>query len=304
MKTIYIIGYGAIGKALAVFLKLNGKKVVVLRGSVDEQPDYTEKIRVILKDKEFVSELEISSLSNHATLKGIVVLTNKSFGNKSLALALRNKAGNSPIVLLQNGLGVEQPFIESNFSEIYRCVLLVTSQSVDQTSINFKPVTRCPVGVVRGSKDRLCDIAEQLSSPQFQFEAETNIERVIWKKVIINCVFNSICPLLEIDNGVFHRNESALAIAKRIIKECLEICNENGIPLTYEEIEESLLLISKSSDGQFISTLQDINNKKETEIETLNFAIASLAKKTGRAGKVKETTLLGELVKLKSSLHL
>lgn len=34
---IYIIGNGVIGKALAVALILNGRKVTILRGSVDNQ---------------------------------------------------------------------------------------------------------------------------------------------------------------------------------------------------------------------------------------------------------------------------
>jgi 2-dehydropantoate 2-reductase len=33
---IFIVGNGAIGKALAVFLKLQDKDVIILRGSVDD----------------------------------------------------------------------------------------------------------------------------------------------------------------------------------------------------------------------------------------------------------------------------
>ncbi len=42
MKRIYIIGSGAIGKALAVFLALENKKVTLIRGSIDNQPMYKE----------------------------------------------------------------------------------------------------------------------------------------------------------------------------------------------------------------------------------------------------------------------
>ncbi len=40
---IYIIGAGAIGKALAVCLSRNGKTVRLIRGSVDHGKQYTEK---------------------------------------------------------------------------------------------------------------------------------------------------------------------------------------------------------------------------------------------------------------------
>ncbi len=132
---------------------------------------------------------------------------------------------------------------------------------------------------------------------------EPNIQTIIWKKAIVNCVFNSICPLLEIDNGIFHRDKGVLRIANRVILECLDIAKDTGIYLETDEVIESLLLISKSSDGQLISTYQDILNKRKTEIETLNFAIVNIAKKLKKGHAITETNLLGELTKLKSELY-
>jgi 2-dehydropantoate 2-reductase len=304
MKTIYIVGAGAIGKVLAVCLKLENKDVVVLRGSVDNKSNYVEKIRVELADKtNLEAEVEISTLSNFSELNGVVVLTNKSFGNEQLAKALKGKSGNSPIVILQNGLGVEQSFIDNEFPEIYRCVLFATSQATSTGSLRFKPVSVSPIGIIKSNDARLTDIVELLSNPNFHFKAVADIQTIIWKKAIANSVFNSICPLLDIDNGIFHRNETALALAKRVIQECVSIANETGISLSATEVLESLLMISKSSDGQLISTLQDIKNKRQTEIETLNFSIVSIARKLNKEAMVTETKLLGELTKLKSEIN-
>jgi 2-dehydropantoate 2-reductase len=62
---------------------------------------------------------------------------------------------------------------------------------------------------------------------------------------------------------------------------------------------ESILLISRASDGQFISTLQDIRNHRPTEIATLNLAIAGMA---GTEQTIIQTRLLGQLTLLKSQL--
>ena len=301
---VYIIGSGAIGKALAVFLKHTNKDVTILRGSVDDQSAYIEKIQVTLNDQPALeAEIEVSTLSNFNILDGIIVLTNKSYGNENLCRKLKDKTHHSPLIILQNGLEIEKVFIDNDFPEIYRCVLFVTSQTISDNKLSFKPVSISPIGTIKGSADTLNTIVEQLSSPHFQFKAEINIQTVIWKKAIVNSVFNSICPLLEIDNGVFHRNETALKIAKRVIEECISICKEKEISLTVDEVVESLLLISKFSDGQLISTLQDIRNKRKTEIETLNFAIVNMAKALNKENTVRETRLLGELTKLKSELY-
>ena len=303
-QTIYIIGAGAIGKALAVFLKQDNKNVVLIRGSIDDQLSKTEKIEVELRDQMLIAEdIEVSALSNFNRLDGIIVLANKSFGNTNLSQALKSKIGNSPIVVMQNGLGVEQPFIDNHFPEIYRCVLFATSQTISTNSLRFKLVSVSPIGKIKGNGSNLNDIVGLLDTPNFRFKAVADIETLVWKKVIANSVFNSVCPLLEIDNGIFHRNDTALVIAKRVISECVAIARETGISISEEEVVESLLLISKSSDGQLISTLQDIRNKRKTEIETLNFSIVHMAKKMGKEAMVTETQLLGELTKLKSELN-
>jgi 2-dehydropantoate 2-reductase len=302
-SSIYIIGAGAIGKTLAVALKHNNKSVVLVRGTVDEMVDYREKITVILNDKsELEEEIEVTSLSNLAQLNGIILLTNKSYGNDDLAIKLKDKVGHSPIVLLQNGLGVEQPFVRNEFPEIYRCVLFATCQNISESRISYKPVSVSPVGEISRQRTYLKYIIDLIDSPDFKFKVEENIQIVAWKKAIINCVFNSVCPLLEIDNGIFHRDEKALGIGKTVIEECTAIASEIGIVLDVNEIKDQLLMISKRSDGQFISTYHDIKNRRRTEIDTLNFEVVRIARENWKEDVVPVTKALGELIKIKSAL--
>ena len=300
-KPVYIIGAGAIGKVLAVCLSSNGKKVVLLRGSVDNGETHRENIRVTLLSGEIIETgVTIDTLSNYTSLDGLVVLCNKSYGNAALADALKDKIGCSPIIILQNGLGVEQVFID--FPAVYRCVLFATSQPVSDTILSFKPVALSPIGRIRGGDENsLGLIAGLLNTPYFGFRPEPDIQPVIWKKAIINSVFNSICPLLETDNGIFHRNPQALQMAESLVSECLCVAKEQGVNLSPEEVMDSLLMISRSSDGQFISTLQDIRNHRPTEIATLNLAIAGMA---ATEQTVIQTSLLGRLTLLKSQLSM
>jgi len=303
-KQIYIIGAGAIGKALAVFLNLTQKNVTLLRGSVNDGTRTNQNISVALDDQTLQAQIEISSLSNFKELDGIVILTSKSFGNENLASSLKGKTGKSPVILLQNGLGVEQPFIDCNFPEIYRCVLFVTSQVMEGGNVRFKPVADCPIGAVKGSAIMLNELVTTLNTSWFGFTAEPNIQPVIWKKVIVNTVFNSVCPLLDADNGIFQRDAMALELAQRVITECLLIASEKGIVLGKEEVLESLLRISRLSDGQLISTLQDIHSGRRTEIGTLNGAIVAFARNLNMAHLVPETRLLWELTELKEKIYL
>lgn len=302
--TIYVAGAGAIGKALAVVLKTANRNVVLLRASTTAVELHEETITMVLPDaSEVQATIGVASPDQYQKLNGIVVLTNKSYGNQQISTLLRGKTDNLPIVILQNGLGVEEVFIQDGFPEIYRCVLFATSQLIEANKVSFKPVSASPIGTIKGSTPALSGIVEHLNTELFPFKAEENIQKIIWKKAIINCVFNSICPLIEADNGIFYRDADVLNLALRVIDECIQIAHAYHIGLSQPEILESLLMISKLSVGQLISSYQDIINKRPTEIETLNFAIVKMAEMAGKAHLIKETRLLGELIKLKSELN-
>lgn len=298
---VYIVGTGAIGKALAVFLQKAGKEVILLRGSAADQVRSAEHIQLEMNSGQLLeATVPVDGIAHIQKLDGIVIIATKSFGNVRLAELLKNKISHSPLVILQNGLGVERPFLDLNFPSVYRCVLFVTSQIVDNHLIRFRPVSACPVGAVQGSEEELTTIIKVLSTPGFTFEPEEAIKPVVWKKTIVNSVFNSICPLLNTDNGIFHRNEHALNMAKDVITECLAVAKASGVMLNFSDILNTLLQISRLSDGQLISTLQDIQRGKPTEIQTLNMEIVRIADTFNMADGIPATRLLGELVQLKS----
>jgi len=53
-------------------------------------------------------------------IDGVVVITSKSYANRAIASELLNKRCAGPIVITQNGLGVEDPFLRENqFAQVY-----------------------------------------------------------------------------------------------------------------------------------------------------------------------------------------
>ena len=275
-----------------------------MRGRRDSLPETGEiNLTVDCDDgRSLTASVPVRTLDQIDCLNGLVLLTSKSFGNPELARRLSGRTGSSPVVLLQNGLGVEEPFLDAGFTQVYRCVLLATSQVQTPGRVSYKPVAVSPIGIIRGHKSRLAELVAQLSTPGFAFQAEGNIQRAIWEKVITNCVFNAVCPLIGVDNGIFHRDASALAVAGEIIRECVAVAAEVGIVLNPQEVEQRLLQISQRSDGQLISTLVDINQGRETEIDTLNLSVARLADRLGKPELATRTRLVGELIRLKAEV--
>jgi 2-dehydropantoate 2-reductase len=303
-EKIYILGAGAIGMALAVNLLRNGRSVAAVRTSNSNYAWETIQVSVEC-DQSLTIEapLEMVSLSKLDRLgAGTIVITAKATANRFLASELRDKKSSGPIVIMQNGIGVESPFINAGFPDIYRCVLYATSQEQQQNFFRFRSVAASPIGTLIGDTQKLSHLVTQLSTPKFQFRVEERIKEEIWKKAIMNAVFNSVCPLLEVDNGIFCRDKMVAEIALGIIEETVEVTKRIGLNLETKGLMEQLLMISKRSDGQLISTLQDLNNGHETEIDFLNLEIARIAGDMTPKIPVSKTKILGELISIKSRL--
>ncbi|HWQ11331.1 MAG TPA: 2-dehydropantoate 2-reductase [Roseiflexaceae bacterium] len=302
-ETIYILGSGAVGFPLAASLAAAGRSVVAVRTSRADVPHSTITVTLQSGEQRTSTPVETISLARLPRLEGIIVIAAKAYANEALVRALADKGAAGPVVLMQNGIGVEQPFLDARFPAIYRCVLYVTSQATAEHNFVFRPVTASPIGVITGTEAELQRCVDALSTAGFPFRAEANIRRESWKKAIINAVFNSICPLLEVDNGIFARDAAAAGLAREVIRECVTLTVRLGLGLSEQELLEQLLLISTRSDGQLISTLQDIRRGRPTEIAFLNLAIARVAASLEPGLHLPYVALLGQLIAAKSALH-
>ena len=304
-EMIHVVGAGGIGMPLAAFLTNNGVPVTAVRTSIESiDPRMIDVVIDQVKsrpERVRVNTVPLSKINGAAV--GIIAVTAKATANRSIAPELFRRLGDQPLVVLQNGIDVEAPFIEAGFQKVYRCVVYATGQRVDKSTYRFREVAPSPIGAVHGGGAQAVAIVDALSTTNFRFRAAEQIEREVWKKAILNAAFNSICPLMNIDNGVFNREEDVARIAKTVIEESSEVARRIGINLETDELMDQLLLISRRSDGQLISTLQDLNSGKETEIDYLNLAISRAGAALEPPIDPKTTRILGELVSAKSRIE-
>jgi 2-dehydropantoate 2-reductase len=254
------------------------------------------------EDGFFTVSTETVSLWEIPRLDGIVVVATKAYANHAIADAVTGRHVAGPIVILQNGIGVETPFVEAGFPQVCRGVLYMSSQFGPDGRLIFRQIASSPIGTIQGPESAVTECVAALTTSQFTFHTETNIQRAIWKKTIINSVFNSICPLLDIDNGIFARDRNVTHLATEIVGECVKLANCHGISLGVSEIMDQVLKISAGSEGVLISTLQDIRHGRETEMDSLNLALARIASSSMPRCGLPRTEFLGNLVLAKSRL--
>ncbi|MEX1222399.1 MAG: ketopantoate reductase C-terminal domain-containing protein [Idiomarina sp.] len=303
-KPIYVIGAGAIGFPLAACLTLAGRSVVAVRSSRSDISSSVVAVTMHHNGRPVSVAVKTISLNKLPKLDGIVVIASKSYANKAIADALKEKSVTGPVVVMQNGIGVEQAFIDAGFSNIYRCVLYLTSQSYSEYDFSVTPVRPSPIGIVNGNEFELSACIAKLHTENFPFCRQPNIHREVWKKTIVNVAFNSICPLLGVDNGIFIRDTNAAKLARELVQECLLLLSKLDIDLEEAELMTQIMTISSRSDGLYISTLQDINTGRPTEIEFLNLEIARIARALSPSLELPKIELLGNMIAAKSQLGL
>jgi 2-dehydropantoate 2-reductase len=101
----------------------------------------------------------------------------------------------------------------------------------------------------------------------------------VWKKAIVNAGINPLGALLNVPNGMIVKNEHSLALMRSIIAEAVTAANAHGLRLDASEMQLAAVAICEQTAANECSMLQDVKNKRRTEIESITGEIIAAAKK-------------------------
>ena len=145
---------------------------------------------------------------------------------------------------------------------------------------DFRPgVSEIIIGLAsKNTSEKLDQFAELLSVTECPFLVRENVDYDVWAKMINNCVGNSICAVTRMTLGTLFNDLNAVELADKVEAEVRAVAKAEGV-----EIPSTGKNFGKfPKEAQHVpSTAQDIINKKQTEIETINGAVCALGRKHG-----------------------
>ena len=116
---------------------------------------------------------------------------------------------------------------------------------------------------------------------------------VIYEKLVLNSIINPIASLLKVKNGFLLRMVNSNAV-QNLLEEAVKVVALEGVHLNPVEVQLNLRKVIEATSENKCSMLQDLEQKKKTEIEYITGFLLKLAKKHGMEAKSHE--LIYELI--------
>ncbi len=217
-----------------------------------------------------------------------VLITTKTTVNEEVSEMLEEHQNcmkdSCNIVFMQNGMGYEACFAEKFPQEMLYHSRVITGFKKDVPNESTITAHQAPIllGSIYGyDEEEVADLAEMINKSGMPAEIDEELSKALWAKFIYNTTLNPLGAILGKSYGELADSDYAHAIMDILIEETFEILRASG-SITYwstaEEYRRVLFeeLIPVTYEHRS-STLQDIEKKQKTEIDTLTGSLLSLA---------------------------
>jgi 2-dehydropantoate 2-reductase len=270
-----IIGPGAMGCLFAARLKAAGFDVTLLDHNKERADLINQQgIKVEGVSGEYTASVPVMV---DGDLKGFdfALVCVKSNRTRFVAEAIQNQLSPETfVVTLQNGIG-NLEILEEYFGK-GRVLGGVTAEGA--TMLGWGKIRHAGMGAtVIGPKRQTGDPCERLAAAlnRADFKAETseNVEGLIWGKLVINAGINALTAIMRLKNGRLPEIQGTQSIMEELVKEAVAVSKAKNISLPYEDPLGRVVQVCRNTAGNISSMLQDVLNKKETEIDFINGAI-------------------------------
>ncbi len=119
------------------------------------------------------------------------------------------------------------------------------------------------------------EIVSAFEKAGFNIRTVDNIHEFIWGKLIINVGINALAAITRLKNGRLPELKGTRAVMERAINEAVAVIKAKNIGIPYPDPVGRVMEVCEATAGNVASMLQDVLNKKRTEIDSINGAIVT-----------------------------
>lgn len=308
-KHIAVVGAGAVGSFYGAMLARAGHKVTLIGRPAHVQATQRDGLKLDLAGSSASETVRINASCELAVLESadLVLFCVKSTDSASVARQMApHLAPHALIMSLQNGVENAALIAQQVSHAVIPCVVYVATEIPAPGCVKHHGRGDLVIGTM--STSRLTDSQKTLqslvalfASAQVQVQMSPNLMAEMWSKLLINCAFNAISGLAQIQYAKLAALESVRSTQAALVKEVIAVALADGIHLSEPVALEAVAKISATMGGQKSSTAQDMARAKPSEIDHLNGFIVRRGQALGVATPVNQA--LFAMVKLVESAY-
>jgi 2-dehydropantoate 2-reductase len=290
---ILVVGTGAVGSLYGGCLAKAGASVSVLsRSDYHRVKEKGIEIKSILGDYHFVPDQVVKSAADYIGTPDYILVATKVLPGLDTGGIIKNAvAPATSIVLLQNGIDIEKD-IAASFpgNEIISALAFICVSRPEYGKIEHTDAGSLIIGKYPGGRSaKIDELRDLFNASGIKCTVDEKITTSRWKKLIWNAPFN---PLSVLGGGLDTRemaeSDEAMALARKIMGEIIELARREGYPLSDRIIEKNIESTRKMVPFK-TSMLQDFESGKPVESEAILGNALRLGKKHGLSMPATET---------------
>ncbi|KAJ6008287.1 hypothetical protein N7540_012263 [Penicillium herquei] len=278
---VLLYGLGAIGSFYAFILSRSDRVrlTVVARSNFDAVSKNGITLESENHGKHIFHPYRVVNSPADASPMDYVVCAHKAIDQDKVAAELTPvvEAGRTTIVIIQNGVGNEEPF-RSQFPDasILTCVTWVGTIQSTPGIVKHMKSEDMQIGLFPNSKvdpateqQRLKTFTDLLEHGKTRFQIMEDIQRQRWEKVVWNVAWNSLTALTMLDTQSWlHSSADAEPFTRKLMKEVINIARGCGVQLE-DGLVDQLMDKINSLPGIGSSMQTDCKNGRPMEIDVI-----------------------------------
>lgn len=301
---IVIVGAGAIGRVFGALLSRGGHEVRFVEAREDVvtaiNQNGIEIMDIGVEDPSAMTRVPARAVNDGQEIKqcDAVILAVKSFDTRAAVKGVAHLVTkDSPILSLQTGLGnleiMERVVGRDN---IIGGFTFMAGIGLGPGRVKHSSPGDTLIGELTGQPtprvERLRQVLTQSGIPT---EVTREVKEKLWSKVIVYSAINSVSAVLRMRNGMLLQNMESITLMKRLVDEGRAVAEACEVDIL-SDLYELLFDICNRTAANMSSMLQDVVNRKRTEVDALNGMLCTYGTEHRVATPTQQTMV--QLVKL------
>lgn len=273
-----VVGAGAMGSLFGGYLAAAGHEVWLVDKWAEHVSAITEHGLLIMEPsgEERIVRVRATTEVGEVGQCDLVLVFVKSYHTAAVASELTPIVGSGTVVLtLQNGLGNVEALAEG----VPRNQILAgtTGQGANVLGpgrVHHAGVGETVIGELDGRvTERLRLVSQVFNEAGLPASTSTNIEGIMWGKLLVNIAINPLTAILRVRNGQLLDVPAAMEVMKEAVSEGLEVARRAGVHIPYSDPWLRVLEVARLTAANRSSMMQDVEAGRRTEIDFINGAV-------------------------------